>query len=264
MGLTVHYSLKAQGTDDHARKLVQALHQTAQALPFKELGPVVELSGAQCDPDRRPREDPVRWLLIQATEHVESKNRRVAVQPTRLFAFTAWPGEGCEASNFGLGRFPAVVETERGPIETRLSGWYWGSFCKTQYSSNPACGGALNFLRCHLSIVALLDRAQELGCLAEVSDESKFWEKRDLKALVEEINSWNEMVSADGSRTWSATISTWPSRSSRTSSDWKRPASSNSPSCSCKSAIRGDSGGPGGGSAHRPRIMEGGKTHDGE
>ncbi len=200
MGLTVHYSLKAQGTDDHARKLVQALHQTAQALPFKELGPVVELSGAQCDPDRRPREDPVRWLLIQATEHVESKNRRVAVQPTRLFAFTAWPGEGCEASNFGLGRFPAVVETERGPIETRLSGWYWGSFCKTQYSSNPACGGALNFLRCHLSIVALLDRAQELGCLAEVSDESKFWEKRDLKALVEEINSWNEMVAAVGGR----------------------------------------------------------------
>jgi len=53
MGLTVHYSLKSRGKEAHARKLVQALHQTAQDLPFKELGSVVELAGDQCDSNQR-------------------------------------------------------------------------------------------------------------------------------------------------------------------------------------------------------------------
>ena len=66
MGLTIHYSFKAQGNDAPARELVNALHQTAQDLPFKELGQVVELSAKQCDPDGHGREEPLRWLLIQA------------------------------------------------------------------------------------------------------------------------------------------------------------------------------------------------------
>jgi len=71
MGLTIHYSLKARGSDAQARKLIHALHQTAQDLPFKELGPVVELAGDQCDFNRRDKEDPLRWLLIQAEDDVE-------------------------------------------------------------------------------------------------------------------------------------------------------------------------------------------------
>jgi hypothetical protein len=49
MVLTLHYSLKAQGSDAQARKLINALHQTAQDLPFKELGNIVDLSGDLCD-----------------------------------------------------------------------------------------------------------------------------------------------------------------------------------------------------------------------
>jgi hypothetical protein len=207
VGLTIHYSFKAQGSDARARQLVHALHQAAQDLPFKELGPVVELSGAQCNPDAHQRGDPLRWLLIQAAQSVEYKPKGHGqygswfdVPPTRLIAFYAWPGEGCEASNFGLCRYPTVLETHRGPLKTKLSGWCWGSFCKTQYASNPDCGGVPNFLRCHLSVVALLDKAKELGCLADVSDEGGFWEKRDLQALVQEIGSWNEMIAALGGK----------------------------------------------------------------
>jgi hypothetical protein len=53
-----------------------------------------------------------------------------------------------------------------------------------------------NFLQCHLTVIAMLDRAKELGCLAKVSDESDFWEKRDLEALAREIGSWNQMMAA--------------------------------------------------------------------
>lgn len=73
MGLTIHYSFKTQGSDAQARELVNALHQTAQDLPFKELGQVVDLAGEQCDADKRGSDDRLRWLLIQATGSVEFK-----------------------------------------------------------------------------------------------------------------------------------------------------------------------------------------------
>ena|SRR5437899_3331551 len=209
MGLTIHYSLKARGSDARARKLVHALHQTAQDLPFKQLGPVSELAGPDCEWEHRQQNDPLRWLLIQASESVETAQRKVGgavystsyrVLPTRLIAFTTWPGDGCEEANFGLCQFPAVVETPAGPLKTRLTGWHWGSFCKTQYASDPRCGGATNFLRCHLSVIALLDRAKALRCLDRVSDEGKFWQQRDAAALVNEIGSWNEFIAAFGGR----------------------------------------------------------------
>ena len=211
MGLTIHYSFKAQGDEARARTLMQALHQAAQDLPFKELGELVELSGDQCDYNRRGRDDPLRWLLIQAEQGVEIVSRRRArggpshrawqnVPPIRLIAFTAWPGEGCEESNFGLGQYPAVVASAEGPLQTNLSGWHWSSFCKTQYASNPNCGGVPHFLQCHLTVIALLDQARNLGCLERVSDEGGFWEKRNLPALVQEIGSWNEMIAAFGGK----------------------------------------------------------------
>ena len=42
----------------------------------------------------------------------------------------------------------------------------------------------------------MLDYAKELGILAHVRDEGDFWEKRDAKALVQEVGEWNEMIAA--------------------------------------------------------------------
>ena len=207
MGLTIHYSLKSEGADTHAKKVVQMLHQTAQDLPFEEVGEIIDLSAAECDIDRRGQDDPLRWLQIQAGKNVEltasksekqESSRWMRVQPERLIAFGTWPGEGCEEANFGLCTFPASVQTDAGQVATNLSGWRWGAFCKSQYSSNPACGGVPNFLRCHLSIIALLDKAKELGCLDHVDDEGGYWESRNLPALVEQVGSWNQMMAAFG------------------------------------------------------------------
>jgi hypothetical protein len=210
MGLTIHYSFKAQGSDAQARALVDALHQTAQDLPFKELGQVVELAGEQCDADKRAFDDRLRWLLIQATGSAEFKPRDRSwnagystwynVAPSRLIAFDTWPGEGCEAANFGLCQYPSVIQTNHGPLRTGLSGWRWSTFCKTQYASSPKCGGVANFLRCHLTVIAMLDRAKALGCLDNVSDEGGFWDKRHLPELVREIGSWTEMIAAFGGK----------------------------------------------------------------
>jgi hypothetical protein len=53
-----------------------------------------------------------------------------------------------------------------------------------------------HFVRCHLSVVRVLDRAKELGILGSVSDEGSYWENRDVKALVQEVGEWNDGIAA--------------------------------------------------------------------
>jgi hypothetical protein len=188
-------------------KLVSQLHQTAHDLPFKELGKIVEVSGDACDFNKRDHKDPLRGALIEASGSLRVKGTHrtgdsyVTVIPTRVICFSAWPGDGCEESNFGLCQYPAEIFSPNfGKLQTRMSGWLWKSFCKTQYASNPDCGGVVNFLRCHLTLIALLDKAKELGFLYEVYDEGGFWDKRDVEALVKEIGSWNQMIAAFGGK----------------------------------------------------------------
>src|SRR5207247_2129406 len=105
---------------------------------------------------------------------------------------------------------------EKRKIKTRLSGWRYSSFCKTQYASDAECGGIPNFIRCHLSVIHLLDRIGHLPTMQmQVNDEGKYGrsyytddpraEKRvytshdgqyNVKALIQEVGEWNEMISA--------------------------------------------------------------------
>jgi len=180
MGLTIHYELHAEPCPPtQVRQLVARLHQRALDLPFGEVGDIVECTGDECDFRRREAGDPDRWLLVQSRRMTDTE----LVPTIHLIAFSTWPAAGCEQANFGLGMYPAV-----GP------GWHWASFCKTQYASNPDYEGIDNFLRAHLTVVKLLDFAQELGILEAVKDESGFWKKRDAKDLVETVGRWNEMM----------------------------------------------------------------------
>ena len=49
---------------------------------------------------------------------------------------------------------------------------------------------------CHLSVVSLLDHANKLAIVREVSDEGGFWDSRNVEALAKEVGEWNEMVAA--------------------------------------------------------------------
>ena len=80
-------------------------------------------------------------------------------------------------------------------LRTGLHGWSWGSFCKTQYASDPKCGGTANFVRCHLAVVHLLDAIQKRQlATVEVSDEGDYWEHRDAQKLAKTVGDWNQMV----------------------------------------------------------------------
>lgn len=197
MGLTIQYRLRsAVRYQDDVRDVIERLRQRAMDLPFKYVSELLDLSGDACDYERREHDDPHRWLLIQATQPIQRDGYLLHVPPKRLIAFSTSPGEGSEPANFGLCRYPEFVEAHSGGrVRTGLSsGWSWQSFCKTQYASNPDVGGIESFLRCHVSVIHLLDHAKGLGVLDSVFDEGGFWEKRDIRALVEEVTQWNSMI----------------------------------------------------------------------
>ena len=185
-----------------ANKLIRRLRHKATSLPFDEVGEVVELTGDACKAANYEANNPLRWLLIQASQLVETDNGYYSVCPTRLFAFSTWPGKGCEPANFGLGIFPEKIEVplsghcspQVSRVPTGIVDWTWASFCKTQYASNPSYGGVEHFLRCHLSVIAMLDHAKNLGILKSVSDEGGYWDNRDMKALAAEVGDWNHMI----------------------------------------------------------------------
>ena len=219
MGLTIHYSLTlpAKTLVPEVRQKLGALRQVCLDLPFKDVGELREFNGEECNFEKRDREDPMRWFLIQSDTTVHFKYDRTgkpvrvdgwqdgsygrSVLPDHIVGFSTWPGNGCEEANLGLSRFPKTVvvhsKWNRTPHRLKVPAadkWSWSSFCKTQYANAPECGGLENFLRCHLTVIAMLDAAKKLGFEVDCNDEGGYWEKRDIRALVKEIGQWDAFI----------------------------------------------------------------------
>lgn len=215
MGLTIHWELVFGGDMEAALAKVTQMRQKAMDMSFVEVSEVAHFVGAECDYQQHRSNGPKHdeddawvWLLIQAQGHdgvrIATDGRRlrkneksqdgcvwISPKPVEVIAFRTWPGEGCEGANFGLARHETSVWHNGKEYKVGKGGWSWGSFCKTQYANEH---GVMNFVRCHTLVVAMLDYAKELEILKEVSDEGGYWEKRDLKALVEEVGRWDKFV----------------------------------------------------------------------
>jgi hypothetical protein len=187
MGLTIHYEFKLDSASvEGARAKIAALRNCALKLPFAEVGELVEIHGEECRFDPENADDPHVFLKLRACKFIGlDSDSYSSLDPSYLIAFNTMPGEGCESAAFGLAIYaePAAV-----------SDWIWMSFCKTQYASNPECGGIENFLKCHLMIVRMLDEAQKLGILCEVSDEGNYWETHKIEKLVETVSKYNVLI----------------------------------------------------------------------
>lgn len=188
MGLTLHYTLSCPSRPaTEVRDLVEKLRKHALSLPFQNVSKVIELTRDECQFRRDNKGDPHAWLKVQTIRFQVEEDGDVIrstteSNPIHIIAFTVQPGEGSEPANFGLCQYP------------RKTGWSWSSFCKTQYASNPSVGDVANFLKCHLGLTAVLDKAREMEILGEVNDEGKYWQNRDVEALVKEVGMWNRMI----------------------------------------------------------------------
>ena len=205
MGLTIHYSLSSRKRkEENIIAVLEKLRQRALDLPFEEVSELIILRGDKAKFSKVDKDDENGWMLCQAGQYVDvelptspPKKASLRVEPDVVIAFTAWPGEDCESSNFGLCLYPKEVEYsyygQKMLVKTKLTGWKWRSFCKTQYANNH---GIDHFMRCHTSVVAMLDYAKELGILAEGYDEGGFYEdeQRDKGKLAKEIGEWDAFI----------------------------------------------------------------------
>jgi len=170
MGLTVHWGLEFEGTDQEAFEKLQALGTLAEKLPLAKIEGPAELDYADFQKayERGKRyEGWKHWACIQGGF---CDGKRIE----KAFCLHLWPGEGSEPMNIGLRRLD------------NSENWDWHSFCKTQYAEE--------FVKCHLLVIRILDECRRLGILKRVSDEGDYWETRDLSKLAENINEYTDLI----------------------------------------------------------------------
>ena len=193
MGLSIHYELQSDACRAcKARRLVEELRHRAIDIRRYWVRNVVDWKGDDCGCKAHRT---ARWkrLAAQATRWVERKGVRISVRPERMIGFPLVLGEGAEQATFALAMYPeSITDEETGLVlPTRLHGWCWKASCQTRQTGED---GIDKSVRCHTTLVKVLDSAKELGILASVSDDSDYWETRDVSMLKANIKEWNVIV----------------------------------------------------------------------
>lgn len=220
MGLHLCYelSLPARTSSGAIAAHVAQLHERAITLPIAQVSSIV--SRHDFDPDLiegpqglsfRQLEDVVgigarstRDNLYRRSIGVSPDDPRIVEAPdgTRIdvIAFAVAPGRGSEPATFGFAR----LANRNAP-----SDWHWQAWCKTQYASAVSDD---HLVRCHTSLVRLLDAARESGVHVEVHDETEYWASRDPQLLVEKVREMNRIIARFAGKLNDALRDTEPGR----------------------------------------------------
>lgn len=213
MGLTLGFELSLSGETSEAEvaERFRNLRKRAIDLSFKAVSEVIRLEG-----DAIVEFRPLHGLAFESLDHVvqlsahlqrdhlysdaiglsledecvaideHSREYHPIVAPPEIngvaWGFAIQPADGSEPAAFVLSQLRTV------PRPTR---WWGQCFCKTQYAS---VHGNDNFIRCHTSLVGLLDAAKEIGFEVEVFDDGGYWDSRDVHALSEAVADMNRVV----------------------------------------------------------------------
>jgi hypothetical protein len=202
MGLTINWEWQGPKSKDEALAVIEKMRQRALDLPFESVSEIVHFVEDDARFDRGSQDDEFQWLKIQARQMIWNKDNNSGSQcmPTEILGFQILVAPGSEPMEVILATYPRTIEITDGTtgkrkrLRTGLQNWSGRGFCKTQYASDPQCGGVPNFLRAHLSVCRMLDHAKEFGMAVEVSDEGEFFDKRDVPALVKSIGEWNQLI----------------------------------------------------------------------
>ena len=114
MGLTIHFSFRAPPETDSgtACGYIKQLHRFCEDRPFAEVSPCHRFRGErECDFECADKNDPCRWMKIQAREHIgrkeilwhpdpqdlqwghdagEQSEVHYDVKPVEIVGFSAW------------------------------------------------------------------------------------------------------------------------------------------------------------------------------
>ena len=131
---------------------------------------------------------PIEIAGVRGEDLIVRRDEPSDVATSVALGFTVDPGEGCELAAFGFHAPDAHTPPGADRGRHLPNDWFWDGWCKTQYASNISVD---HFVRCHTSLVALLDAAPRLGVRLSVQDEGGFWEHRDVPRLVAEVQRYN-------------------------------------------------------------------------
>ena len=187
MGLAISYSFNLNSASIfQAREKVVELYKFASDLPFLELGEIIELEGADCLIKDSDPHIALKVCALTPEEIVQNLlNKTYETNSSHLIGFRVFPGNGCGEAFFGLNTAMSSGDKRD---------WSWKASCKTQYANNPDYGGINNFLKCHLLVITMLEKASSLGIVDYVNDPSDYWENRDVEALVKTITEETVMM----------------------------------------------------------------------
>ena len=202
MGLTVHYTIKFDGTQKELVRKLNSIRSKCLDLPFQEVGEVKAVKITQniinefnswqrntnypnnSEENLKQRDMALEklgvstWIMVEAGIFRQDENSCWReLKPTSSVFLFIWPGKGSESCDLNFYK--------------RGKKFVAKSFCKTQY--------ALDFKHCHLLVIKLLDMLKnEEGFDVEVHDEGKYWETRDMKVLAKELGDYRILVEKIG------------------------------------------------------------------
>lgn len=198
MGLSIAYQLHLPASTSRATvaELVAQLKAAAERLPFAEVGPVITLEAGETlgdmpDPPTAFQYAFRLWASYGPDEDDPEHGGFGDIMPDAI-GFTVMPGEHCEPVPIGVAWVPPRDE-EWKVLRGQPWTWHYGAVCKTQYASIVSTD---HFVRCHTSIVALLEAAVELGFEVTVHDEAGYWESRDVDQLLAQLEHSNRIIAA--------------------------------------------------------------------
>jgi hypothetical protein len=196
MGLTIHFDLGLSATTprDEVVDRLDKLRSAATFLSFAHVGPLVSTSAGETlgggdDPDVQLE----RWFRLGAWLQNELGGGSFDGAGESLpdaIGFAVAVGADSEPATFGLAWLPPRDE-HFNTLYHEPPVWRWHCACKTQFASNH---GDEHFLHCHTTLIALLDKAVELGFQVEVSDEGDYWETRDVSDLLAQVHLMSRII----------------------------------------------------------------------
>jgi hypothetical protein len=213
MPLDIYWRIESK---TQAKTLIKKLRQRALDLPFLAVSEVVRLVGEETritDVD-----DPWHCLKLVAQDWLwDEDGDPWLCPPDEIVGFQIEVAPGSDSAEFYFASYPAGLLTETGIwLPTTRTTWSGAAQCDVQFASHPRCGGAASFVRAHSALCRLLDYAKELGILANVNDETGFFDHRDVAALVKRVDQCNALTAAvagafkDAGRRSSSPILTFP------------------------------------------------------
>lgn len=184
MGLHLNWELRLPGamSRDEVTVYLRDLHARASSLGFDEMTPI--LNEVEPGSIESLRGYFWRWAQVIARPDPELASPFIGDVATAI-GFGIDPGRRCEAANFGF--------LHRAVPDGSNSEWFWHHCCKTQYASVVSWD---HLIRCHTSLVELLDYAIQCGIDVVVRDEGHYWETRDTTRLIAEVDYMNRVVAA--------------------------------------------------------------------